>query len=244
MSASRTLIIVSAMLVNLAIFFVFKNLIEFQQPRLEEENLRRLGVTIFENARPLKPFSLRDTSSQSFGKGSLRKPLNLFFFGFTECPDICPITLREYSNAVSTKEFAPIADLVDFYFVSVDPDRDSPEVIATYLDSYSSEIFGLADIGQQKSRLVEEFSGGVFSLASELFVSYSDTASLMESEDKTEEHNHSEFFTERGNMITHSGHISIINTNGEHAGVIRSPHRSEDLLDALIVMSDHHAFVK
>ena len=244
MSASRTLIIVSAMLVNITALFVFKNLTDFQQAAREEENLRTLGVTIFENVRRLKPFTLRDTSNQSFSKGSLRKPLNLFFFGFTECPDICPITLREYSNAVLMKEFAPIADSIDFYFVSVDPDSDSPEVIASYLESYSPGIFGLSDIEGPRSRPDEEFSVGVSSLASELFVSYSDTASLMESKDEAGEHRHLEFFTERGNMITHSGHISILNKHGEHMGVIRSPHRSDDLLNALSVISDSYRLVK
>lgn len=243
MSWSRTLIIASVIIVNISIFFVLKNLIDLRLSIREEEDLRRLGVTIFENARSLKPFTLRDTSNQSFSKASLRKPLNLFFFGFTECPDICPITLREYSSAFLMKEFATIADSIDFYFVSVDPNTDSPEVIASYLDSYSAKIFGLSDIDQSKNKSDEDLSFGVSSLASELFVSYSDTASLIESQDDMEEHRHSEFFTERANMITHSGHISIINKNGEHMGVIRSPHRSEDLLDALTVISNNHTVV-
>ncbi|MDA9901322.1 SCO family protein [Gammaproteobacteria bacterium] len=243
MSGSRTLIIASVILVNISIFFVFKNLIDFRQLIREEEDLRRLGVTIFENARTLKPFTLRDTSNQPFSKASLRKPLNLFFFGFTECPDICPITLREYNNAFLMKEFATIADSIDFYFVSVDPSTDSPEVISSYLDSYSAKIFGLSDIDQSKNTSDEELGFGVSSLAAELFVSYSDTASLIESQDNTEEHRHSEFPPERANMITHSGHISIINKSGEHVGVIRSPHRSEDLLNAFTVISDNHMIV-
>ncbi len=237
MSVYRTLIIISALLLNVTVFFVLKNIVDLRVSIQEEEKLRKLGATIFENARPISSFNLRTTSNQTFTKNSLQKPLNLFFFGFTECPDICPITLREYGDAVSMDEFATIADSVDFYFVSVDPERDSLQVIASYVESYSADIFGLSDFEEPKYRADGGFNLGVSSLASELFVSYSDTASLIAGQHKNEEHNFSEFAAEPGRLITHSGHISILNRNGEHIGVLRSPHRSEDLIDALTLIS-------
>ena len=240
MSATRTLIVISALFLNITVFFVLKNIFDFRVSLQEEEKLRKLGATIFENARPIRPFTLRTSSNQAFTKNSLQKPLNLFFFGFTECPDICPLTLREYSDAVSTEEFATIADSVDFYFVSVDPERDSLEVIASYVDSYSADIFGLTDLEELKYRADGGFNLGVSTLASELFVSYSDTASLIAGQHKNKEHSHSKFPAEPSRLITHSGHISILNRNGEHMGVLRSPHRSEDLIDALSLISDSH----
>lgn len=63
------------------------------------------------------------------------------FFGFTHCPDICPTTLWEMSEAL--KELGPDAEKLRVLFISVDPTRDTPEFLASYLQSFDPRIFGL-----------------------------------------------------------------------------------------------------
>ena len=57
----------------------------------------------------------------------------LVFFGFTHCPDICPTTLFEISEVL--ERLGPDADKVQALFVTVDPERDTPEVLASYIGS-------------------------------------------------------------------------------------------------------------
>ena len=57
MSVTRTLIVISALFLNITVFFVLKNIFDFRVSVQEEEKLRKLGVTIFENARPIRSVS-------------------------------------------------------------------------------------------------------------------------------------------------------------------------------------------
>ncbi len=65
----------------------------------------------------------------------------LLFFGYTSCPDICPIHLAAIASAMDTARVS--FDEVDVVFVSVDPERDTPERIDDYLDNFSPSIVGL-----------------------------------------------------------------------------------------------------
>ena len=77
------------------------------------------------------PFTLVDHHATAVTERDyLRKP-TLIFFGFTHCPDVCPTTLFELSNLL--KELGPDADRLNVLFITVDPDRDTPEQMALYL---------------------------------------------------------------------------------------------------------------
>jgi protein SCO1/2 len=71
----------------------------------------------------------------------LGKP-TLIFFGFTHCPDVCPTTLFELTNLL--KELGREADRLNVLFITVDPDRDTPDQLALYLSSFDSRIVGLS----------------------------------------------------------------------------------------------------
>ncbi|MGY9105302.1 MAG: SCO family protein, partial [Alphaproteobacteria bacterium] len=63
------------------------------------------------------------------------------FFGFTYCPDICPTTLSILSAALN--DIGPLAEDIVPIFISVDPDRDTPEILKPYLSAFGSEFVGL-----------------------------------------------------------------------------------------------------
>lgn len=87
-------------------------------------------------------FSLVDQrGKQVTERDYLGKP-TLVFFGFTFCPDICPTTLFELTNRL--KELGPDADRLNVVFITVDPERDTPEQLALYLSSFDLRITGLS----------------------------------------------------------------------------------------------------
>jgi protein SCO1/2 len=88
------------------------------------------------------PFSLVDHHGKSVtDRDYLGKP-TLVFFGFTNCPNVCPATLLEISNEL--KELGPDADRLNVLFITVDPERDTPQQLALYLSSFDPRITGLS----------------------------------------------------------------------------------------------------
>jgi protein SCO1/2 len=100
-------------------------------------------ATVLPQPRPLPEFGLTDTSGREFTRASLRGRYRLLFFGFTHCPDICPLTLQVLATAVD--EIAARApELVpEVVFVSVDPHRDSPDRIRDYLRNFDAQFIGV-----------------------------------------------------------------------------------------------------
>ena len=87
-------------------------------------------------------FDLKDVNNEPITEKSFQGPLTAIFFGFTNCPDICPLTLSnldqvlEKLNDDESTKFA-------VYFISIDPEKDSPEIIKNYLDSFKNKIYGI-----------------------------------------------------------------------------------------------------
>ena len=87
-------------------------------------------------------FDLKDVNNEPITEKSFQGPLTAIFFGFTNCPDICPLTLSnldqvlEKLNDDESKKFT-------VYFISIDPEKDSPKIIKNYLDSFENKIYGI-----------------------------------------------------------------------------------------------------
>ncbi|MEL6288515.1 MAG: SCO family protein [Pseudomonadota bacterium] len=89
------------------------------------------------------------TVTQADFKG---KPL-LIFFGFTFCPDVCPATLQVTSEALEL--LGPQADDLNAVFVSVDPERDTPEALTSYLADFDERITGLTGTKEQVAEIAK-----------------------------------------------------------------------------------------
>lgn len=79
----------------------------------------------------------------------------VLFFGFTHCPDICPTTLAQFAQAA--KQLGPDAERVQFLFVTVDPERDTAEVLSRYVPAFDSRFLGLTGDAQAIARTAKEF---------------------------------------------------------------------------------------
>ncbi len=87
------------------------------------------------------PFRLTDQTGQVVTDKSLQGRPTLIFFGFTHCPDICPTSLFEMSEVL--RAMGADADRVNAYFISVDPERDTPQAMKDYLQSFDPHLKGL-----------------------------------------------------------------------------------------------------
>ena len=87
-------------------------------------------------------FVLRDTNNEPITEKSFQGPLTAIFFGFTNCPDICPMTLS-YLDQVLEKLNNNEYERFKVYFISIDPEKDSPKIIKDYLDSFKNKIYGI-----------------------------------------------------------------------------------------------------
>lgn len=87
------------------------------------------------------PFALTDQHGATVTEAALKGHPSLIYFGYTFCPDVCPTTLFDAANWM--KELGPDADRLRFYFITVDPERDTREVIAEYLTAFDPRMIGL-----------------------------------------------------------------------------------------------------
>jgi len=87
------------------------------------------------------PFELTDQDGKKVTEANLKGQPTLIFFGFTHCPDVCPTTLFDVSEV-----FRALGDdkKVAGYFVTVDPERDTPAVMKDYLQSFDPRLRGLS----------------------------------------------------------------------------------------------------
>ena len=97
-------------------------------------------------------FNLTNNLGISVSEKNYQNYSKVFFFGFTYCPDICPISANLIANAIDELEREEFSvENIKFFFVTVDPRRDTPERLNEFLDSFDSEIIGLT--GSQKELL-------------------------------------------------------------------------------------------
>lgn len=140
---SRPLVIVAAFAVSLAI---------------------GLGVTLWLLGGPRAvtaasaiggPFQLVDQTGQAVTDKSLKGKPTIIFFGFTHCPDVCPTALFEMSEIL--RAMGDDAKRVNAFFVSVDPERDTPQIMKDYLSSFDPNLKGLTGSPEAVAAIVSGY---------------------------------------------------------------------------------------
>ncbi len=102
-------------------------------------------------------FELTDHHGQKRTLADFRGKVVLLFFGYTGCPDMCPTTLALLAGAM--RELGADADKVQGLFVTVDPKRDTPQLLAQYVPAFYPTFFGLYADEATTQRTVREFKG-------------------------------------------------------------------------------------
>ena len=86
-------------------------------------------------------FSLKDMNNNTITQESFDGPLTAIFFGFTNCPDVCPMTLNKMDIVLD--KLKNKKKNIKFFFISVDPERDSPDIIKNYLSNFENKFIGI-----------------------------------------------------------------------------------------------------
>lgn len=174
----------------------------------------QLAITLLlPEPRTLPPFTLRSGADTALSSADLQGRWTLVFIGFTHCPDVCPTTLGEMAAAEKLWNVAlPPEQRPRILYVSVDPERDSPEHTQQYARFFSPDAIGAT--GELPA--LEAFArslGMVFM-----------KVPPAEGQDPA---NYS---------IDHSTQITLLDPQGRFAGLIRPPHAPADLASDLIAI--------
>jgi protein SCO1/2 len=98
---------------------------------------------------------LPDTSGQVRRIADFRGKAVVLFFGFTHCPDVCPTTLADLAGVM--KQLGPDADRVQVLFVTVDPERDTPQDLASYVQAFDKRFLALRGDLTATQRVAKDF---------------------------------------------------------------------------------------
>ncbi len=100
------------------------------------------------------PFALVDHDGRDITEAAFAGGPTLVFFGFTHCPEVCPTTLFEMNGWI--KALGPDGERIRAYFVTVDPQRDTPDVLRDYVTSVSDRVIGISGDPDKVSAYVKQ----------------------------------------------------------------------------------------
>ncbi|NKF30967.1 SCO family protein, partial [Pseudomonas sp. BGM005] len=101
------------------------------------------------------PFTMISQSGQPITEQALRGKPTALFFGFTHCPEVCPTTLFELNGWLEKVD--PKGDKLQAYFVTVDPERDTPEIMNAYVSNVSKRITGISGPPEKIAEVIKGF---------------------------------------------------------------------------------------
>jgi protein SCO1/2 len=173
---------------------------------LSNEQLKDLGLYLIDPARNLGSFNLTDSNGKEFLPNNFEGKWNVLFFGFTFCPDICPITMSMLSRIEKEIDSQEL-DKIRIFLVTVDPDRDSPDQLKVYLENFSENFIGLTGGLDQ-----------IYNFATRVNAPFSPISNSKDPH-----------YT-----VDHTGSIILINPEGNYAGFFRAPHNQDDIKKAIL----------
>lgn len=140
---------IAVLLLGIAVLKFAPDIWHFTEPASEKIASSASGdtVTIPAGVPIGGPFTLTNDKNYTITDADYRGRWMLIFFGYTNCPDECPLTLQKM--ATSLKDLGPLADRVAPLFVTVDPDHDTPARLASYLENFDTRIVGLTGSDEQ-----------------------------------------------------------------------------------------------
>jgi protein SCO1/2 len=168
------------------------------------QNTKNTFSTILDNPISLNEFNLTADDGTEFNVAALKNKWSLLFFGYTHCPDVCPLTLHQLGQA--RKALSKSSDVLpNIIMISVDPDRDTTDILHKYVSSFSQPIIGATGLASEIDKLTSQL--GIFYKTN-----------------KEEGENYS---------VSHSAAVVMINKNAEFHAVFSAPHSTEHFISDL-----------
>lgn len=170
------------------------------KPRiLTPVELRNYDAIVFEKPRQFSDITLTDHNGNDFTRAQLQGKWSLIFFGFTHCPDICPMTLLELHRLLPDLP-EDVRKNTQVILVTLDPARDTPQVLKEYVAAFNPNFIGVTG----EFLTIRRF-------ANEVNVAF---AKVTQGEDYT---------------VDHSGNLVLINPRGDYHGFFKPPFDTEKL---------------
>lgn len=157
-----------------------------------------LGSSKSPNGRQMPVFRLETESGKPFDNASLKGHWTFMFFGYTHCPDVCPLTLGRLSVVMGDLAKKHLSKGVQVVFISVDPQRDTPKKLASYAHYFNPHFIGATTDPQ-----------GIKRLTGKLGIYY-----------KREP----DPYDAKNYLIQHSASILVVAPNGRLAARLEPPH--------------------
>ncbi len=125
--------------------------------QLDRAGPRLTSGTWLPHPKAVRDFLLTDTTGRPFTRASLTGAPSLVFFGFTHCPDVCPATLLKLAQVKNAAAVTALRVLL----VSVDPQRDTPALLGTYVHAFDPTFLGLTGDAKSIERMAGDFGVAV-----------------------------------------------------------------------------------
>ena len=185
------------------------------RPSISLEDLQKMGTVVFETPRSFQMADLTDHNGKIYNNGSQQGQWTLMYFGYTFCPDICPITLSQLNGMDKQlkQDNINLAQQMRYVLVSVDPRRDTVEKLKGYVPYFNKDFIGVT--GEVKN---------IHDLTVQLNMPYTP---VLDPED--------EFY-----LVDHGANLAIINPAGEYHGFIRPPLESAKLTRIMTAVDENY----
>ena len=156
-----TIILFVSLLVLIGIFFV-------SQSQNKNTIPPELIAVLRPHAVPLQPFTLIDHNEQAFTQADLKGKWSFLFFGYTHCPDVCPTTLHllKQINTELKKNSQTVSDM-QVVFISVDPERDTPEILKKYTAYFNKDFISVTAPADKLIKFSKQFAAAYIKEKSE-----------------------------------------------------------------------------
>lgn len=202
MGNKKILLLVALLIMSLGLGTLF-SVRYFSAP----ENL--MALQLLPAPKPLPPIALESHTGDVFSNKQFNNHWSLVFFGFTHCPDMCPLELQQLNRLLQLAE-RQSAIKIQVIFISLDPERDSREKIAEYLANFNSLMLGVRGTHAELSTLSRFFA-----------VDYSREPA----EGAMDNY-----------QIVHSGRIFLVDPNGHYLGSFVQPHNVDAMWNDLNIL--------
>ena len=138
--------------ISFIIIFIFISIYSFINKDFFPNNL--VQVIESQDSLPGGHFVLKDQNNQVFDSAASQK-LMLIYFGFTYCPDVCPTTLIKVSDIID--RLKEDSKEINSIFITVDPERDTPEILSDYVSAFHGDIIGLTGTKNEIDKVAQDW---------------------------------------------------------------------------------------
>lgn len=175
------------------------------------------SVQLLPEPKALTNFSLETQRGEEFTAKNFSHYWSLIFFGFTSCPEMCPLELQELTKVLKMAQKNGQTPL-RVIFISLDPERDTRDVIEKYLATFNPDIIGLRGENKELAGLSHSFTAD-----------YHRSATLTGSPLNIPAGINMPADVESDYQVEHSGRIYLVNPHGQYIGSFSQPHNAHNI---------------